>query len=256
MRCCGVGAAACRMQWSTALPAVQRGKQQHSLLASQPADCRPVSVLPMACCMQVLHVGDRFSDTGNDSATRDCCSILWVANPEETGELPGVSRGSGLMALAAAWCQVSWRCCRLGVSGLMALLPAAGCFRRWRRHVPRWCCQWRGCGSSTRPVQHNAHHQPLSPLLASLTQTFSSSCCWATSGRRKRTGPPTSSERVTRQGSLVEEAAGGRAAARPGPLTAALPGTLLRAAPASLPGVPSPAHSHPGRRPAPLSHTF
>lgn len=21
---------------------------------------------------------------GNDSATRDCCSILWVANPEET----------------------------------------------------------------------------------------------------------------------------------------------------------------------------
>ncbi|KAL4452320.1 hypothetical protein ABPG75_007982 [Micractinium tetrahymenae] len=33
---------------------------------------------------EVLHVGDRFSDTGNDSATRDCCSILWVANPEET----------------------------------------------------------------------------------------------------------------------------------------------------------------------------
>lgn len=35
--------------------------------------------------MQAMHVGDRFSDTGNDSATRDCCSILWVANPEETG---------------------------------------------------------------------------------------------------------------------------------------------------------------------------
>jgi IMP and pyridine-specific 5'-nucleotidase len=34
---------------------------------------------------QVLHVGDRFSDTGNDTATRDCCSIVWVANPEETG---------------------------------------------------------------------------------------------------------------------------------------------------------------------------
>ena len=33
---------------------------------------------------QVLHVGDRFTDSGNDSATRDCCSILWVANPEET----------------------------------------------------------------------------------------------------------------------------------------------------------------------------
>jgi IMP and pyridine-specific 5'-nucleotidase len=35
--------------------------------------------------LQVLHVGDRFSDTGNDTATRDCCSIVWVANPEETG---------------------------------------------------------------------------------------------------------------------------------------------------------------------------
>jgi len=34
---------------------------------------------------EVLHVGDRFSDTGNDTATRDCCSIVWVANPEETG---------------------------------------------------------------------------------------------------------------------------------------------------------------------------
>jgi len=33
---------------------------------------------------QALHVGDRFTDSGNDSATRDCCSILWVANPEET----------------------------------------------------------------------------------------------------------------------------------------------------------------------------
>lgn len=33
---------------------------------------------------QVLHVGDRFTDSGNDSATRDCCAIIWVANPEET----------------------------------------------------------------------------------------------------------------------------------------------------------------------------
>jgi IMP and pyridine-specific 5'-nucleotidase len=32
----------------------------------------------------VLHVGDRFTASGNDSATRDCCPILWVANPEET----------------------------------------------------------------------------------------------------------------------------------------------------------------------------
>lgn len=34
---------------------------------------------------EVLHVGDRFTQSGNDSATRDCCSILWVASPEETG---------------------------------------------------------------------------------------------------------------------------------------------------------------------------
>ncbi len=34
--------------------------------------------------LQGLHVGDRFTESGNDSATRDCCSILWVANPEET----------------------------------------------------------------------------------------------------------------------------------------------------------------------------
>lgn len=35
-------------------------------------------------CLQVMHVGDRFTASGNDSAVRDCCSILWVANPEET----------------------------------------------------------------------------------------------------------------------------------------------------------------------------
>lgn len=34
--------------------------------------------------LQALHVGDRFTASGNDVATRDCCSILWVANPEET----------------------------------------------------------------------------------------------------------------------------------------------------------------------------
>lgn len=33
---------------------------------------------------EALHVGDRFTASGNDVATRDCCSILWVANPEET----------------------------------------------------------------------------------------------------------------------------------------------------------------------------
>jgi hypothetical protein len=28
-------------------------------------------------------VGDRFTLSGNDTATRDVCSVLWVANPEE-----------------------------------------------------------------------------------------------------------------------------------------------------------------------------
>lgn len=34
---------------------------------------------------ETLHVGDRFTLSGNDTATRDMCSVLWVANPEETG---------------------------------------------------------------------------------------------------------------------------------------------------------------------------
>lgn len=33
---------------------------------------------------QVMHVGDRFTASGNDTSVRDCCSILWVANEEET----------------------------------------------------------------------------------------------------------------------------------------------------------------------------
>lgn len=35
-------------------------------------------------CCETLHVGDRFTMSGNDAATRSQCSILWVANPEET----------------------------------------------------------------------------------------------------------------------------------------------------------------------------
>eukprot|EP00884_Botryococcus_braunii_P003359 jgi/Botrbrau1/13023/Bobra.0389s0016.1 len=38
----------------------------------------------LSSVMQVLHVGDRFTKSGNDATTRDCCSILWVANAEET----------------------------------------------------------------------------------------------------------------------------------------------------------------------------
>uniref|UniRef100_A0A6S8JCL5 IMP-specific 5'-nucleotidase 1 n=1 Tax=Dunaliella tertiolecta TaxID=3047 RepID=A0A6S8JCL5_DUNTE len=34
---------------------------------------------------ETLHVGDRFTLSGNDSATRDMCSVLWVADPNETG---------------------------------------------------------------------------------------------------------------------------------------------------------------------------
>lgn len=33
---------------------------------------------------ETLHIGDRFTVSGNDMATRSQCSILWVANPEET----------------------------------------------------------------------------------------------------------------------------------------------------------------------------
>lgn len=33
---------------------------------------------------QTLHVGDRFTSTGNDSRVREACSILWVASPDET----------------------------------------------------------------------------------------------------------------------------------------------------------------------------
>ncbi|MCO5580305.1 hypothetical protein L7F22_034171 [Adiantum nelumboides] len=33
---------------------------------------------------EMLHVGDRFTISGNDAATRSKCPILWVANPEET----------------------------------------------------------------------------------------------------------------------------------------------------------------------------
>jgi len=33
---------------------------------------------------EVMHVGDRFTSSGNDNAARELCSILWVAAPEET----------------------------------------------------------------------------------------------------------------------------------------------------------------------------
>lgn len=50
------------------------------------ADCSNAirAAIDKTFVFQGLHVGDRFTESGNDSATRDCCSILWVANPEET----------------------------------------------------------------------------------------------------------------------------------------------------------------------------
>ncbi|EQC29746.1 hypothetical protein SDRG_12518 [Saprolegnia diclina VS20] len=34
---------------------------------------------------ECLHVGDRFTRTGNDTRSRDVASTVWVSNPEETG---------------------------------------------------------------------------------------------------------------------------------------------------------------------------
>lgn len=31
-----------------------------------------------------LHIGDRFTVSGNDTAARSCCCILWIASPQET----------------------------------------------------------------------------------------------------------------------------------------------------------------------------
>ena len=39
---------------------------------------------------QVVHCGDRFTVTGNDNNVRGCCSILWVANPDETAFMIGI----------------------------------------------------------------------------------------------------------------------------------------------------------------------
>lgn len=43
--------------------------------------------------LQALHVGDRFTSSGNDMATRDCCCILWVANPDEV-TLPSLAQSN------------------------------------------------------------------------------------------------------------------------------------------------------------------
>jgi hypothetical protein len=53
----------------------------HACMHACCVDCRACAAW---CHAQVLHVGDRFTASGNDATTRDCCSILWVANPEET----------------------------------------------------------------------------------------------------------------------------------------------------------------------------
>lgn len=76
-------------QWAAAARTVAAGKSSPRSRTPLPHPAHlPHHALPLLP-PQVLHVGDRFSDTGNDSATRDCCSILWVANPEETGARVG-----------------------------------------------------------------------------------------------------------------------------------------------------------------------
>jgi IMP and pyridine-specific 5'-nucleotidase len=52
-----------------------------------PVPCHPAP--------QTLHVGDRFTLSGNDSATRDICAVLWVANPDETSFFIKVRGGKG-----------------------------------------------------------------------------------------------------------------------------------------------------------------
>lgn len=44
---------------------------------------------------QMLHVGDRFTVTGNDNQVRGCCPILWVANPGARGYPSGWRVGVG-----------------------------------------------------------------------------------------------------------------------------------------------------------------
>lgn len=59
-----------------------------SFLISYCIRCCPSShylVVPFNSYPQTLHVGDRFTLSGNDTATRDVCSVLWVANHQETG---------------------------------------------------------------------------------------------------------------------------------------------------------------------------
>ena len=54
---------------------------RQSLVSTAMGSSLTRSLLPL----QTLHVGDRFTLSGNDTATRDVCSVLWVANHQETG---------------------------------------------------------------------------------------------------------------------------------------------------------------------------
>jgi hypothetical protein len=56
-------------------------RRSQPTITAPPCPLRPSAPPPPK---KVLHVGDRFTDSGNDAATRDVCSIVWVANPEET----------------------------------------------------------------------------------------------------------------------------------------------------------------------------
>ncbi len=40
--------------------------------------------------MECLHVGDRFTQTGNDAKAREVSNTLWVTNPDETVEFMNI----------------------------------------------------------------------------------------------------------------------------------------------------------------------
>ena len=74
---------------------------------------------------QVLHVGDRFTITGNANQVRGCCSILWVANPDETaffvqlllGEITTARGVAGASTPASAQASVATMSDALGYDG-------------------------------------------------------------------------------------------------------------------------------------------
>lgn len=82
--------------WAGRLALTRRLRRARPNAPSPPAPARAGAVGNKAIGLQALqaylgvvgghtlHVGDRFTLTGNDTQVRGFCSILWVANPDET----------------------------------------------------------------------------------------------------------------------------------------------------------------------------